>query len=80
MENSRATIAALLFILAVVGINFVMYGVVRGLTRGGGKGPLETMMKALNPKQQTKNDDIDELRRTMQELNKDKDNPTRDSE
>ncbi|MEY2818960.1 MAG: hypothetical protein RL275_2423, partial [Chloroflexota bacterium] len=35
MENSRAAVAAILFIVLIVGINFMMYGIVRGVMRGG---------------------------------------------
>jgi hypothetical protein len=79
MENNRAGIAALIFILLIVGVNGFMYALVRGIMRGGKNGPFETMMKAMNPAQRKKDEEIEELRRTVQELNKGKDNPTGDS-
>ena len=75
MENSRAAIAALIFIVMILGINVMMYGVVRGIMRGGKNGPFETMMKAINPAQKKKDDEMEELRRTVQSLNKGRDDP-----
>jgi len=76
MENSRAAIAALIFVIAIVGINFMMYGIVRGVMRGGKKDPMLNMLKAMNPAQQKKDAEMEELHRTLQELKKDKDNAT----
>lgn len=69
MENSRAAIAAFLFIVLIVGINIVMYGIVRGIMRGGKNGPLETMMKAMDPTRKKRDDEFEELRRSVQNLN-----------
>jgi hypothetical protein len=75
MENSRAALAALIFIVAIVGINFVMYAIARGFARGGGQGPLETMMKALSPAGKKKDEEFDELRRTVRDLTEGKKDP-----
>lgn len=80
MEDSRAGIAALIFVLLILGVNVVMYGIVRGVMRSGKNGPFETMMKAINPAQKKKDNDMEELRRTVQELNEGKDNPKKGSE
>ena len=80
MEMSKTAIAALIFILMIVGVNVVMYGIVRGVMRGGKDDPLLKMMKAMNPAQQKKEDEMEELRHTVQELSKGKDNRTGDSE
>lgn len=69
MENSRTAIAALLFIILIVGINVMMYGIVRGIMRGGKNGPLETMMKAINPVGKKRDDEYEELRRSVGQLN-----------
>lgn len=69
MENSRAAVAAFLFIVLIVGINIVMYGIVRGIMRGGKNGPFETMMKALDPTRRKRDDEFEELRRSVQNLN-----------
>lgn len=71
MENSRAAIAALLFVVLIVGINVVMYGIVRGIMRGGKNGPFETMMKALNPSGKKRDDEYEELRRSVGRLSGD---------
>ena len=68
MEENRVLIGALIFIGMVVGANFVMYAIVRGATRSGGGGFLETFTKALNANQKPKKDDMEELRRTLQDL------------
>ncbi|MBI3168019.1 MAG: hypothetical protein HYZ22_06040 [Chloroflexi bacterium] len=81
MEENKVLIGALIFIGLVLGSNFFMYLVARGSTRpGGGKGVLETMVKSLNANQSKKTDEMEELHRTLQELNKDKDNQTGDTE
>jgi ABC-type lipoprotein release transport system permease subunit len=80
MENSSAAVAAIIFIVAIVGINVMMYGVVRGVMRGGKDDPLLKMMKAMNPAQKKKEDEMEELRRTVHELNKSKENKNGESE
>jgi len=73
MENSRAAIAALVFVLLIVGVNVMMYGIVRSIMRGGKNGPFETMMKALDPAGKKRDDEYKELRRSVQELTGDDD-------
>jgi hypothetical protein len=80
MENSRAAIAALLFIVLIVGINVVMYGIVRGIIRGGKNGLFETMMKAMDPARKKRGDEFEELRRNVQELTKRGDDADKNSE
>jgi hypothetical protein len=72
MENEKAVIGALFFILLVVGANFIMYGIVRGAAQSKGKGFWETFGKAMNTSTQKKKDDMDELRKKMEELQKDR--------
>ena len=71
MENEKAVIGALFFILLIVGANFVMYGIVRGAANAKRKGFWETFSKAMNASTKKKNDDMDELRRKLEELQKD---------
>ena len=33
MESSKASVAAIIFVVIIVGVNFFMYGIVRGLMR-----------------------------------------------
>ena len=80
MEMSKTAIAALIFILMILGVNVVMYGIVRGVMRGGKDDPLLKMMKAMNPAQQKKEDEMEALRRNVQALNEGKDNQKKDSE
>ena len=70
MENEKAVIGALFFILLVVGVNFIMYGIVRGAAHSKGKGFWETFNKSITTSATKKNDDIDELRKKMEELQK----------
>jgi hypothetical protein len=70
MENEKAVIGAVIFIVLIVGANFVMYGIVRGATHTKGKGFWETFTKTMNTSSQKKNDDMDELHRKMEELKK----------
>jgi ABC-type lipoprotein release transport system permease subunit len=72
MESTKATIAALLFIVLVVGVNFVMYGIVRGATRSGNKNIFETIGKSFHAANQKKDDSMEELRKKMEELEKGK--------
>ena len=80
MEMSKTAIAALIFILMIVGVNVVMYGIVRGVMRGGKDDPLLKMMKAMNPAQKKKEDEMEALRRNVQALNEGKENQKKDSE
>ena len=72
MENEKAVIGALFFILLVVGANFIMYGIARGAAQSKGKGFWETFGKAMNTSTRKKEDEMDELRKKMEELQKDR--------
>ena len=69
MENDRILIGALLFIVIIVGINLAMYGIVRGMTKGGESKWMSAMHKSLNkPLEGPANKSMDELRKKMEEL------------
>jgi|APIni6443716594_1056825.scaffolds.fasta_scaffold1116036_2 hypothetical protein len=69
MENDRILIGALLFIVIIVGINLAMYGIVRGMTKGGESNWMSAMRKSLNkPLEGPANKSMDELRKKMEEL------------
>jgi len=70
MEEHKAVLGALFFILMVVGANFVMYAIARGAAHSKGKGFWETFSKAMDTSTKKKNDDMDELHRKMEELQK----------
>jgi len=72
MENEKAVIGALLFILLIIGANFVMYAIARGAARSNQKGFLETISKSLNTSTQKKDTSMDELRQKIEELEKGK--------
>jgi hypothetical protein len=78
MEGNKAAIGALLFIVMVIGANFVMYGIARGWARGGNKNFLETLGQSFNAAQK-KDDPMDELRRKLEELEKGKKDQEADS-
>jgi len=71
METNKAVIGALLFILLVVGANFVMYAIARGAVKTKGKGFWETINKSLYTPSKRENS-MDELRKKMEELEKGK--------
>jgi hypothetical protein len=70
MEENKVVIGALLFIILIIGANFVMYGIVRGAANSKGKDFWETISKSMTTPMK-KNDEMDELRRKMEELKKD---------
>ena len=69
MEENKVVIGALLFIILIIGANFVMYGIVRGWTRPNNKGFLETISKSLNTPVK-KEDPMEELHQKLEELKK----------
>jgi hypothetical protein len=80
MQESNVLIGALIFLLLVVGANLVMYAVVRGVVRGGGKGFLETFTRSLNTSPKSKDSPMDELHRRVGELHPGKKDARSDSE
>ncbi len=71
MEENKAVIGALIFIVMVIGANFIMYGIARGWAKPGNKNFLETLGQSFNPAQK-KDDAMDELHRKLEELEKGK--------
>jgi hypothetical protein len=70
METNKAVIGALLFIILIVGANFVMYAIARGAANSKQKGFWETIGKSLNTSTQKKDNSMDELRQKVEELKK----------
>jgi uncharacterized protein HemX len=70
MEANKAVIGALLFIILVIGANFVMYAIARGAAKSDQKSFLETISKSMNTSTQKKDDSMDELRKKIEELEK----------
>lgn len=80
METNKALIGALIFILMVVGANFVMYAIARGAARSNQKSFLETLSQSLNASPKKKDESLDELRRKIQELEEGKKKDAGESE
>ncbi len=80
MESNKAVIGALLFILLVIGANFVMYAIARGAANSKQKGFLETISKSLNTSTRKKDNSMDELRQKIEELEKGKKGDSGESE
>ena len=72
MESNKAVIGALLFILLVIGANFIMYAIARGAAKSDQKSFLETISQSLNTSTRKKDNSMDELRQKMEELEKNK--------
>jgi hypothetical protein len=71
MEISKPVIGALIFIILVVGANFVMYAIARGAANTKEKGFWETINKSLYTPSKRETS-MDELRKKMEELEKGK--------
>ena len=72
MEANKAVIGAIIFIILILGANFVMYAIARGAAKSNQKSFLETMSQSLNTSTQKKDNSMDELRQKMEELEKGK--------
>lgn len=69
METNRTLIGALLFILMVVGANFVMYVFARTWAKGGDSRWMSAIRKSLSkPLEGSSGKSMDELRRKVEEL------------
>ena len=79
MEENKVLIGVLIFIVLVVGANSIMFAVVRGAFRPGGKGFMDAISKSLNTDPTKKNGELEELRRAVQKLN-DKDDSSGDAQ
>jgi len=73
MESGKAAIGLLIIILLVVGVNFVMYAIARGATRGGNSRWMSALKDSLSkPMNTPANKSMDELRKRVEELEKGK--------
>jgi hypothetical protein len=74
MESGQAVIGALIFIVLIVGANFVMYGIARGWAKGGDSRWMSALKNSLRkPMNTSSNKSMDELRKRVEELEKKKD-------
>lgn len=73
MESDRVLIAALLFILLIIGSNFVMYAIARGATKGGDSRWMSALRDSLKkPLEGSSSKPMDELRKRVEELEENK--------
>jgi hypothetical protein len=71
MESNHAVVGALIFILLILGANFVTYGIARGWTKGGDSRWMSALKQGLSkPLDSQANRSMDELRHKMEELGK----------
>jgi len=67
MESDRAIFAALVLLGVIVGANLAMYALVRAVT-GSKSNWIGTLQKSLRRPLQKKDNDMDELRKRVEEL------------
>jgi hypothetical protein len=73
MEADGAILAALIFILLIIGSNFVMYAIARGAAKGGDSRWMSALRDSLNkPLEGSSNKSMDELRKRVEEIEKNK--------
>jgi hypothetical protein len=71
MDSNKITIAALLFIILIVAINFALYGIARGAAKGGDSRWMNALKDSLSkPMDSSANKSMDELRKQVEELKK----------
>ena len=69
MDSNRVVIAALLFIILIVGINFAMYAIARGAAKNSDSRWMSALRNTLSkPMDSSSNRSMDELRAKMREL------------
>jgi hypothetical protein len=74
MDSNKIAIAALLFIVLIVGINFAMYAIARGATKGGDSRWMGAIRDSLSkPMESSSNKSMEELRKQIAELENKKD-------
>lgn len=73
MDSDRVLIAALIFILLIIGSNVVMYAIARGATKGDNSRWMSRMRDSLSkPMDGSSKNSMDELRKRVEELEKDR--------
>jgi len=74
MDSNKIAIAALLFIILIVGINFAMYAIARGATKSGDSRWMGAIRDSLSkPMESSSNKSMEELRKQVAELENKKD-------
>jgi hypothetical protein len=71
MESGNAAVGALLLIGLIIGANIVMYGIARGWANSGDSKWMSALKQGMSkPMESQANKEMEELRRKMQELQK----------
>ncbi len=71
MESGNAAIGALIFIVLIVGANFVMYGIARGWAKSSDSRWMSALKQGLSkPLDSQANKSMDELHQKIEELQK----------
>jgi hypothetical protein len=71
MDSGNAVLGAIIFIVLVLGANFVMYVVARNWAKGGDSKWMSALKDGLSkPLENQSNKSMDELRQKMEELQK----------
>jgi hypothetical protein len=71
LESNQAAIGLLIIILLIVGANFVMYAIARGAAKGGNSRWTSALKDSLSkPMDTPANQSMDELRKRVEELEK----------
>ena len=69
MESNKIAIAALLFIILIIGINIAMYAIARGAAKDGDSRWMGALRDSLSkPLEGSSNKSMDELRKQVDEL------------
>ena len=72
MLSENVLAGALIFLLMIVGANFIMYAIARGWSKGGDVRWIDALKQGLTrPLDSQRNRDADELRRKVESLQKD---------
>lgn len=76
MESNKIAIAALLFIVLIIGSNFVIYVIARSWAKGGDSRWMGALKDSLSkPMDSSANKSMDELRKQIVELENKRDKP-----
>lgn len=71
MVSDNAIIGALIFVLLIVGANFLMYAIARGWSKGGDAHWITALKQGLTrPLDSQRNKSMDDLRQKIEELHK----------
>lgn len=71
MISNNPIAGAVIFILIILGANFIMYAIARGWARGGDASWIEGLKKGLSkPMESQRNKSMDDLRQEIEKLQK----------